>query len=83
MLKLQIKKKNFHCRKSLFFYKNEPWKKKDSDSCFHFKMESYGDAELYKFVVIYLVIKIFKEIGFKIDIETNLKIANFLDMTFN
>ena len=29
------------------------------------------------------IIKIFKEIGFKIDIETNLKIANFLDMTFN
>ena len=28
-------------------------------------------------------IKIFKEIGFKIDIETNLKIGNFLDMTFN
>ena len=46
-------------------------------------MESYDDAELYKFIVIYLVIKIFKEIGFKIDIETNLKIANFLDMTFN
>ena len=29
------------------------------------------------------IIKIFKEIGFKIDIETNLKIVNFLDMTFN
>ena len=28
-------------------------------------------------------IKIFKEIGFKIDIETNFKIVNFLDMTFN
>ena len=28
-------------------------------------------------------VKIFKEIGFKIDIETNLKIVNFLDMTFN
>ena len=29
------------------------------------------------------IIKIFKEIGFKIDIETNLKIVKFLDMTFN
>ena len=25
----------------------------------------------------------FKEIGFKIEIETNLKIVNFLDITFN
>ena len=29
------------------------------------------------------IIKIFKKIGFKIDIETNLKIVKFLDMTFN
>ena len=29
------------------------------------------------------VIKLFKEIGFKIEIETNLKIVNFLDVTFN
>ena len=29
------------------------------------------------------IIKIFKETGFKIDIETDLKIVNFLDMTFN
>ena len=29
------------------------------------------------------IIKIFKKIGFKIDIETNLKIINFLDMIFN
>ena len=29
------------------------------------------------------IIKIFNEIGFKTDIETNLKIVNFLDMTFN
>ena len=28
-------------------------------------------------------INIFKEIGFKIDIETNLKIVDFLDITFN
>ena len=29
------------------------------------------------------VIKLFKDIGFKIQIETNLKIGNFLDVTFN
>ena len=29
------------------------------------------------------VIKIFKKIGFKIDIETNLKIVDFLDITLN
>ena len=29
------------------------------------------------------ILEIFKEIGFKIDIETNLKIVHFLDMTFN
>ena len=29
------------------------------------------------------VIKIFKEIGFKTEIQTNLKVVNFLDITFN
>ena len=29
------------------------------------------------------VIKIFKEVGFKIEIRTNLKIVDFLDITFN
>ena len=29
------------------------------------------------------IIKIFKNIGFKIEIETNLKVADFLDITFN
>ena len=29
------------------------------------------------------VIKLFKGISFKIEIETNLKIVNFLDVTFN
>ena len=103
------------------FYKNEPWNKKDSASCFDVTMGSYDGGELCEFIGIYLlsqlctiiskndcglyrddgliiqeyingqqidqlrkkITKIFKEIGFKIDIETNLKIANFLDMTFN
>ena len=29
------------------------------------------------------IIKIFKDIGFTIDIETSLKIVDFLDITFN
>ena len=29
------------------------------------------------------IIKIFKDIGFAIDVETNLKIVDFLDITFN
>ena len=29
------------------------------------------------------IINVFKKTGFKIDIETKLKIANFLDLTFN
>ena len=29
------------------------------------------------------VIKIFKKIGFKIEIKTNLKVVDFLDITFN
>ena len=33
--------------------------------------------------IIKNVIKLFKEIGFKIEIDTNLKIVNYLDVTFN
>ena len=111
----------YHCRKSLLFYKNEPWRKKDSDSCLDVTIGSYDSAELCEFFGIYLssqlctiiskndsglyrddglmiqeyingqqidqlrmkIIKIFKEIGFKIDIERNLKIVDFLDVTFN
>ena len=108
-------------QKSMLFYKNEPWKKKDSDSCFDVTMGSYNRRKLCEFIGIYLlsqlctiiskndsglyrddglmiqeyinsqpidqlrkkIIKIFKEIGFKIDIETNFKIVDFLDVTFN
>ena len=105
----------------MLLYKNEPWKKKDSDNCFDVTMGSYDGAELCEFIGIYIlsklctivnkddcglyrddglmiqkyingqkidqlrkkIIKVFKEIGFKIDIETNLKIVDFLDITFN
>ena len=110
-----------HCRKSLLYKKQEPWKKKNTDSCFDVTMGSYDGAEICELVGIYLlflleniidkndsglyrddglillrnvnrqnmdrimkyVIKIFKEVGFKIEITTNLKIVNFLDATFN
>ena len=45
----------FHCRKSLLFYKSEPWKKKDSDSCFDVTMGSYDGGELCEFTGIYLL----------------------------
>ena len=111
----------YHCRESLFFYKNEPWKKKNSDSSFDVTMGSYDGVKLCQYISIYLlsqlctiiskndcwfyrdgglmiqeyingqqidqlrkkIIKIFTEIGFKIDLETNLKILGFLDLAFN
>ena len=110
-----------HCRKSLLYNNHEPWKKKDTDSCFDVTMGSYDGAEVFEQVGTYVlsllaniidkndsglyrddgliflrnvdgqkmdrvrknVIKIFKEVGFKIKIQTHLKIVNFLDVTFN
>ena len=110
-----------HCRKSLLYNNYEPWKKKDTDSCFDVTMGSYDGAEVCELVGIYLlsllaniidknnsdlyrdngliflrnvngqkmdrvrknVIKIFNKVGFKIEIQTHLKIVNFLDVTFN
>ena len=118
---VEEKRMIFYCWKSLHFYKNEPSKKKDSNSCFDVTMGSYEGAELFKLIGIYLlsqlctiiskkncwlyrddglmiqehiyclqidqlrkkIINVFKKTGFKIDIETKLKIANFLDLTFN
>ena len=41
----------FHCQKSLLFYKNEPWKKKDSDSCFDVTIGSYDGAYYHSYVI--------------------------------
>ena len=41
-----------HCRKSLLFYNNEPWKRKENDSSFDVTMGSYADAELCKLIGI-------------------------------
>ena len=64
----------------MLFYKNEPWKKKDGDDGLMIQEYINGQQidQLRK-----KIIKIFKETGFKTDVETNLKIVNFLDMTFN
>ena len=110
-----------HCRISLLFSYNQPWKKKDAEGCFDVTMGSYDGTENCELVGIYIlsrlssiidkndcglyrdggllvfrnvngqkinrirkkVIQLFKDSGFLIDIETNLKIVNFLDITFN
>ena len=110
-----------HCRKSLLYVNNEPWKKKNTKSCFDVTIGSYDGAEICQLVGIYIqfklaklidkkslglyrddglillkntkgrevdqirkkVIKIFKDVGFKIEIKTNLKIVDFLDVTLN
>ena len=110
-----------HCRKSVLHNNYEPWKKRNTGSCFNVIMGSYDGAEVFELVGMYLlsvlaniidknnsglyrddgliflrnmngqkmdrvrknVIKIFKEVGFKIEIQTHLKIVDFLDVTFN
>ena len=110
-----------HCRKSLLYVNNEPWKKKNTESCFNVTMGSYDGTEICELVGIYIqsklaklidkknlglyrddrlillkntkgrevdqirkkVIKIFKDVGFKIEIKTNFKIVDFLDVTLN
>ena len=49
----------YNCRKSLLFYKNEPWKKKkNSDSCFEVTMGSYNGAELCEFISTDLLLQL-------------------------
>ena len=44
-----------HCRKSLLYNNQEPWKKKNTDSSFDLIMGSYDVAKLCKLVEIYLL----------------------------
>ena len=44
-----------HCRKSLLYNNHEPWKKKETDSCFDVTMGSYDGAEVCELVGIYLL----------------------------
>ena len=45
----------YHCRKSLLFYKNGPWKKKNSSICFDVTMVNYDGGELCEFIETYLL----------------------------
>ena len=56
--------------------------------CFLAKLINKKDCGLYRddqqiARMLKNMIKIFKNIGFAIDVETNFKIAYFLDITFN
>ena len=42
----------FHCQKYLLFYKNEPWKKKDSDSCNNGELRRRGTLRVYWYIFI-------------------------------
>ena len=110
-----------HCRKSLLFLNDEPWKKKNTVNCFDVTMGSLGRAEMCELVELYIlsllqnrvdkkdkrlyhddrlavlrnangrttdlyrkdIISIFKTRDFNIDIQTNFKIVDFLDVSFN
>ena len=46
-----------HCCKSLLYNNQEPWKKKNTDSCFDVTMGSYDGAEIsWELVGIYLLL---------------------------
>ena len=44
-----------HCRKSLLFFKNEAWKKSETESCFDVTMGSFDGAEICELVGIYIL----------------------------
>ena len=57
-----------HCRKSLLFFKNEPWKKKDSHDCFDVTMGSFDGAEICELVGLYILDSLTKKLISKNDI---------------
>ena len=110
-----------HCWKSLLYNDNEPWKKKDTNSCFDMTMGGYDGGEICELVGNHLlsllantigkkdcdlyrhdgliilrntngqkmeqigmsVIKISKDVSFKTEVKSNLKIFHILNVTFN
>ena len=44
-----------HCRKSLLYNNNEPWKKKNTESCFDVTMGSFDGAEICELVGIHIL----------------------------
>ena len=47
-----------HCRKSLLFHENEPWKKKKTDSCFDVTMGSDDGVEICELIGIYILTRL-------------------------
>ena len=47
-----------HCRKSLLFHENEPWKKENTESGFDVTMGSYDGAEICELVGIYILTRL-------------------------
>ena len=43
-----------HCRRSLLYNSNEPWKKKNSDTFFDVAMGSYDEAEVCEIIKTYI-----------------------------
>ena len=56
---IDIPEKDFriikHCRKSLLYNDNEPWKKKNTESCFDVTMGSFDGAEICELVGIHIL----------------------------
>ena len=46
---------NKHCGKSLLYNNNEPWKKKNRESCFDVTMGSFHGAEICELVGIHIL----------------------------
>ena len=44
-----------HCRKSLLYNDNEPWNKKNAESCFDATMDSFDGAEICKLIGIHIL----------------------------
>ena len=56
---IRILEKDFsiikHCRKSLLYNNNEPWMKKNTESCFGITMGSFDGAEICELVGIHVL----------------------------
>ena len=48
----------FHCRKSLLFFNDEAWKKKNTHDCFDVTMGSFDGAEICELVGIFIIHKL-------------------------
>ena len=44
-----------HCRKSLLYNNNEPWEKKNTESCFYITMDSFDGAQIRELVGIHIL----------------------------